>query len=530
VATSREVANRPQVNISGGDIHRWADEAWAAVVAANDLTWPSVLVRGNELVRRAERGELEPLTLDSLLEHLSRVAQFGVTTDNGWKSKPPPSAVAKMLLARDTVGYPGAPLVERVVDAPVLAADGSLITEKGYHAGSRLLYIPAPGMHAVEPGEVDRVDDVQGAVGWLMDDLLGDFPWADDASKANALGLLLLPFVRDVIDGPTPLHLILAPEPGTGKTLLARCALYPGCGEVATMPDAKDDDEYRKRLTSALMGGARAIVLDNIRGDMSSSALASALTAGVWRDRVLGTNREAVLPVRNAWVATGNNTGLTDELARRSVPIFLEPKPGEERPADRPKSAFKHADLFGWTSKNRAQLASAALTLVRHWQAGDVEARDEGGHRFIRGEVRAASERTMGSYEAWAEVVGGILHAAGVSGFLGNLNRLRVEANPEAREGLAFVEAWHVRSEDPLSLRELTKLCTYGSALYTHLPTKLAEHAMDEDKLRLRLRYWLRDNRRFNEFQILDMTGGEGRTAKWAVRRTDAPSHTDSAR
>jgi len=55
----------------------------------------------------------------------------------------------------------------------------------------------------------------------LLDSLLGDFPFADQASRANALALLLLPFVRPLIDGPTPLHLIEAAKPGTGKGLLA---------------------------------------------------------------------------------------------------------------------------------------------------------------------------------------------------------------------------------------------------------------------------------------------------------------------
>ena len=38
---------------------------------------------------------------------------------------------------------------------------------------------------------------------------------------------MLLPFVRELIDGPTPLHLIEKPTPGTGGTLLATvAALY----------------------------------------------------------------------------------------------------------------------------------------------------------------------------------------------------------------------------------------------------------------------------------------------------------------
>lgn len=38
---------------------------------------------------------------------------------------------------------------------------------------------------------------------------------------------MLNPFVRDLIDGPTPLHLIEAPVAGTGKGLLASIAMLP---------------------------------------------------------------------------------------------------------------------------------------------------------------------------------------------------------------------------------------------------------------------------------------------------------------
>ena len=36
------------------------------------------------------------------------------------------------------------------------------------------------------------------------------------------LAALLLPFVRRMVHGPTPLHLIESPSPGTGKSLLAK--------------------------------------------------------------------------------------------------------------------------------------------------------------------------------------------------------------------------------------------------------------------------------------------------------------------
>lgn len=333
-----DAVGREPIDLSDGRLHVWADRAWAALVAANDLREPTVMVRGNELVRMTERGELEAHTVDSLRDELSRGGPVRPQRRGGWRPVAVPVDVARNLLARDSAKYAGAPRVDRVVDIPVAAADGSIITEPGYHAASRLFYRPAPGMETVTPEPVGMVDEVVHARDFLMTELLGDFAWADEASKANALGLLLLPFVRDLIDGPTPMHIIVAPSPGTGKTLLAEAALMPSCGEDELMADAGTDDEWRKRLTAVLLRGSRAVLFDDLRRPLDSGALAAALTSGTWSDRMLGVNKELSLPVRNAWVATGNNLSLTDEHARRAVAIFLDP--GEQLPANRPKTAY----------------------------------------------------------------------------------------------------------------------------------------------------------------------------------------------
>jgi putative DNA primase/helicase len=51
---------------------------------------------------------------------------------------------------------------------------------------------------------------------------LQDFPFVEDADRAHTIALFLLPFVRELIEGPTPLHLIHKPAPGTGGSLLAQ--------------------------------------------------------------------------------------------------------------------------------------------------------------------------------------------------------------------------------------------------------------------------------------------------------------------
>ena len=81
--------------------------------------------------------------------------------------------------------------------------------------------------------------------------MIADFPFVDEADQAHATSMMLQPFARDLIAGPTPLHLIEKPEPGTGATLLATAALYPALGRPAkAFTEAGNEEEWRKRITS----------------------------------------------------------------------------------------------------------------------------------------------------------------------------------------------------------------------------------------------------------------------------------------
>jgi hypothetical protein len=489
--TDTERTSRPSVNVTD-DLHVVVDRAWSALVKANDPTFPRVLVRGTELVRLTERGELESYDAHSLSEELSRAAEFFKPVIShgemvGMSSVQVPERVARTLLARDPKDLPGAPRVDRVVDVPVLAADGSLVTEPGYHVGSRLLYVPAPGLAEVRPGPVDSIEDVVRARDYLMTDVLGEFPWADEASKANALGLLLLPFVRDFIDGPTPLHMISAHEPGTGKSLLADVLMAAGVGEIQDEPDTDSEEEYRKKITANLIRGDRAIKFDNVKRSLGAPALAAVLTARTWRDRILGQSKVAVIPVNPVWIATGNNTELTREMARRTVPIFLDKAQAPKR--------YSNPRIRRWAIEQRAEIASAALTLIRHWiqgeavvdAAGVFERAPDG--RLVMGEV------LVDSYEEWAPVISGILEAADVPGFMTNHRQLMDEVDVQSRDASAFLAAWHALNLGPISSADLAAQAVIGQPLFAHLPDELLDLAQTEAKLRKQLSYWLRKHK-----------------------------------
>src|SRR5215475_1668179 len=120
----------------------------------------------------------------------------------------------------------------------------------GYHAAARIYYDPKAG--AVVPPVPDEptAADLDRARALVLDDLLVDFPFVSDADRAHAVALFLLPFVRELISGPTPLHLIEAPTMGSGKGLLADALLLPTLGSAPTpMAEASTDEEWRKRIT-----------------------------------------------------------------------------------------------------------------------------------------------------------------------------------------------------------------------------------------------------------------------------------------
>jgi hypothetical protein len=193
-----------------------------------------------------------------------------------------------------------------------------------------------------------------------------------------------------------------------------------------------------------LLGGASIIVLDNVTA-IRSPNLAVALRTTSWRGRVLGRSQMVTLPNTATWIATGNNPELSDEIARRAVPIRLDC--GLEHPEER--ATFTHR-LPEWALEHRAELVSACLSLVQAYlEAG-----------------RPRSTQTLGGFESWASVMGGLLDVAGVPGLLANREALRARTDRESTEWLAFCHAWWQRFGDrPATAGELFKVAAAGRLL-----------------------------------------------------------------
>lgn len=422
-----ESNDRPKIDAGNNNLAQLAKEAWAAVVRWNNP--PRLFQRGGLIttIDISDAGEpsLAVVTESGMRGILARVAWWYRWAGKGDDRYPvdalPPIHVVKdMMAAREHSGSEGMPLpvIARLVEAPVFGADGSLRTQPGYHEGSRTYYCNQDMV--IDRPDPDRLEEAKAL---LLDELLVDFPFVSESERAHAVAAILAPFVREMIDGPIPLHFIIAPSPGTGKSLLADAISIPATGRpAAVMTEGRDEDEWRKRITSILIAAPTYVLIDNVRRKLDSASLSAALTSTVWQDRILGRSELTKLPAKAVWLATGNNPAFTTEVARRTVRIRLDAK------VARPwlRGGFRHEDLRTWAKANRERLIWAALTLIQAW----IEAGQPNG-----------TER-LGQYEAWSQVMGGILHVCGIPGFLSNVEELYEMADEETSEWETFVIAW----------------------------------------------------------------------------------------
>ena len=420
---SPDESKRPLIDAGDLNLPRVSKAALDALVAANE---PPRIFHYGGMVSRLESDERGSPILRELIEDRARYELARSARYVKWDSKGnvrdalPPWHVVKDVLVTPELPLP---VLSRITEVPTFATDGTLNQSPGYNAASKTFYAPAAGFVLPPITREPSAKIIENAKTFIIQDLLGDFPFIGPAELANAIALLLDPYVRDMIDGPTPLRVIDAPSPGSGKGLLASVLLAPAIGrEPAVMAAPHDDDEWRKRIFATLRTSPSAILIDNVTGALYSGSLAAALT-GIWiEDRVLGASQMVRVPIRCSWVATANNVTMSTEIARRTVRIRLDAK------ADRPwqRTGFAHSDLRTWTQQNRVKIVWYGLVLVRAWL-------NEGS---------PLGTKTLGSYERWSAVLGGILGSVGIPDFLGNLEELYETADAEGAVLRDFVAAW----------------------------------------------------------------------------------------
>jgi hypothetical protein len=325
-----------------------------------------------------------------------------------YQTQYPPDIIMKQLLsyAPEMPGF----RLNRIIQCPVFTRAGTLHDKIGYDHKTRYYYHQndptLKGMDPI-PSQV-KTADLEKAKNNLLNEILymseiDGFAFVDKASQVNALALLLQPLVIDIIAAIKPIFTVQAAAAGSGKSCLIDVCSYVPMGVRAGIMSNPKNEELEKRLTACLISGVPYIVLDSVRV-VSQEALLGFSTSEVWDGRILGFSKMVSLPTRHTTVIiVGNNPQFHDNMLRRLVLIELYvPK---EQPM---KRHFKFEDInVTWIEQHRCRMLWSALVLVKHWV-------DQGMN---------LSSITHPSFRRWGSVMSGIMEAAGIEGFLDNMEK-----------------------------------------------------------------------------------------------------------
>lgn len=418
IVTAEENALKPAIDIGISlDLPRLTAMAWNALKLRN--SGPHLFIRSGIPVRleKDEQGRamLAELTPDRMRYEIGLAADW---FDNGIECLPLMEVVKNMLATPEMP----LPHLRRITGVPIFASDGRLIDRPGFDQASGIYYLPANGFIAHSlPSRIEPVH-VEAAKGFICKDMLKDFPFASDADRDNAVALCILGAIREMIPGSTPNHAVEASIRSAGKGKLARAAAGIFAGdELASVPPLESEKEWKDMITSELLSGSAAVLIDNIEKPLRSAALAVAWTEPFWKDRLFHKQVMARVPINCVWITTANNMLMHEDLMTRSIRIRLEP--ATSRPENR--TGLKDLDL--WCRENRAALVWAIHVFVRWWM-------QEG--------KPVAVEMQSTRHAEWCRVMGGILHSIGLTQFLKNQEDFQRQAASGAEIYSAFCERW----------------------------------------------------------------------------------------
>lgn len=405
-----------------------------------------IYVRGKELVRVGDNGELWPLDLSGLQYELDVFARWEKYSAREKRMVPTdaPEAIAKgVLAARNEWPFQE---VRAVVRAPIfLPETGRVIEAEGLDDESGIFVSLAHG--GVWPGvpQHPTKSDAAAAVADLWRPF-AEFPMIAPVDRGVALAAILTAFTRPALD-KAPAFGFTAPVAGSGKSLLALAlSRLAGAASADVMPGKVGDEEIRKRLLAIGRRASAVCIFDNVSGAFASDSLCAWLTSENFKDRVLGVSQDTTVPTKTLMLLTGNNLTLKGDLCRRVLLCRIDPK------TENPHKRSFSMDPLAYCRDNYLSLAAAAITLIMYYNDKPC----------------LAPDRTA-SFETWSDTIRKTVMYVGEDGLLEDIAdpvdaiAEAYNSDPETMRLRTFLQGWYATFGDkPTSIAECISRATSG--------------------------------------------------------------------
>jgi hypothetical protein len=291
----------------------------------------------------------------------------------------------------------------------------------------------------------------EAAVDFLKD-FLREFPFADDdgLSLSCQVAAMVTRFAVSLLpeQAQAPMFVWNANGPAAGKSLLAQVVEIPVRGQAPMRSFPEEKQELAKVLDSEVLAGSDSIIFDNVKIKLDSPYLEQFVTSSVVATRRLGGSTKQEVGKQTMVMVTTNQAEVSADIARRSIFIDLFQKEADPqaRKIERPMGAeyLARPDV-------RYAILSALWSLVVAW---DAAGRKVGSTRLV-------------GFEAWSDVIGGIVENAGFGSPLrrpssdnfGDFDAQDMESLVRAMHEGVFRDAIELNCRDGITFEDLIWIC-----------------------------------------------------------------------
>jgi hypothetical protein len=327
-----------------------------------------------------------------------------------------------------------------VTGSPIFVeVDGELcVLNKGYH--------PVLGGVLITRQRNITEIDLEEAYAALLG-LLEEFDFVAESDRSRAIASFISPALRlgGLLKCDFPLDLAEANDSQSGKTYRQKvaCAIYGESPYVVNMNEDHGVGSLDEKISDALLSGRPFLMLENVRGNLKSQLLESAIRGiGVVQARRAYSRSVQVPTDQVCWLLSSNRVASTPDLANRSIITRIR-----KQQSGFAFKTYAEGQLIDHVSANADYYLSCVLSIIREW------------HRH--GKPRTSDTRH--DFREWCQTLDWIIQAVFflpplLDGHLGEQQRIANSALNWLRE-IALNADKLKRLEEGLRANDIIEIC-----------------------------------------------------------------------